>query len=141
MALATTVNMTTTTTDDAQTLHDALALYEQGAFFACHDVLESLWLRDRTALRPLYQGLIQLAAAFVHWQRGETTGILKLLQAAQEKLSPFPADTLGLDLQALLTGITAAEAYFASPDASPAGFTADRLPPLRRLPGPAGKLS
>jgi predicted metal-dependent hydrolase len=128
------------TTAEAQTFRQALRLYERGAFFECHDMLEPLWLADRTGFRLFYQGLIQLAAAFVHWQRGEMRGILKLLQASRAKLSQFPPDTAGLDLPLLLADVAAAERYFASPDATPAGFAASRLPRLRRLPVHVGTM-
>jgi predicted metal-dependent hydrolase len=125
------------TTAEAQTFRHALTLFEGGAFFECHEALEPLWLAERTPFRLFYQGLIQLAAALVHWQRDNRKGILPLLQAAQAKLAPFPTDTAGLDLQALLADIAAAQTYFRRPDATVAGFTADRLPRLRRLPARA----
>jgi hypothetical protein len=86
---------------------DGLACFDEGAFFECHELLEEVWLRDASALRPFFQGLIQLAAAFVHLQRGRHVGLVALLRAAEERLRPFAPATLGVDVAHLLLETTA----------------------------------
>ena len=45
--------------------------FNRELFYEAHDVLEDLWLLDRKgADGDYYKGLIQLAGAFVHLQKG-----------------------------------------------------------------------
>jgi predicted metal-dependent hydrolase len=46
-----------------------IALFNGGAYYESHDVLEHLWLQCTDANRSFYQALIQLAGAFVHFQK------------------------------------------------------------------------
>ena len=61
-----------------------LAAYDRGDFFLTHELLEPAWMgTDDLAERELYQGLIKLAAAFVHGVRGNPLGIAKNLEGAR----------------------------------------------------------
>jgi hypothetical protein len=88
----------------------ALEAYERGDFFEAHELLEPAWMgTDNLAERALYQGLIKLAAAFVHGVRGNPTGIAKNLVGAREHLAkavgtPAAAES-GLDIAALVVAI------------------------------------
>ena len=56
--------------------------FNQQRFFEAHDVLEALWLPQRQGPNgSFYKGLIQLAGAFVHWQKqrpGPAVALFKL---------------------------------------------------------------
>lgn len=43
--------------------------FNQTQYYEAHDVLEHLWLRCHDSNRSFYQGLIQFAGAFVHFQK------------------------------------------------------------------------
>lgn len=43
--------------------------FNQGLYYEAHDVLEHLWLVCQDANRSFFQGLIQIAGAFVHFQK------------------------------------------------------------------------
>lgn len=43
--------------------------FNRGEYYEAHDVLEHLWLRTEGADRPFFQGLIQIAGAFVHLRK------------------------------------------------------------------------
>lgn len=66
--------------------------FNQGLFFEAHEVLEELWLPQRTQPNGLfYKGLIQLAGAFVHLQKGRlgpADALLKLANANLERYGP-----------------------------------------------------
>ena len=88
----------------------ALEAYERGDFFEAHELLEPAWMgTDDLAERALHQGLIKLAAAFVHGIRGNPRGIAKNLAGARDHLNAAigsaPAATSGLDLVALVGAI------------------------------------
>ena len=113
----------------------ALAAYERGDFFEAHELLEPAWMgTDDLAERALHQGLIKLAAAFVHGVRGNPTGIAKNLAGAREHLaaaigSPAAAES-GLDVAVLLAAVDERLARLAT-DPSDASIEAPALP--RRL--------
>ena len=43
--------------------------FNRGEYYEAHDVLEQLWLRTKDPNRNFFQGLIQIAGAFVHLQK------------------------------------------------------------------------
>jgi len=61
-------------------LDRGIAEYNDGLFFEAHESWEEVWTGAPRALRPFYQGLIQVAAAFVHLGRGEYPGTHRLLK-------------------------------------------------------------
>jgi predicted metal-dependent hydrolase len=101
----------------------ALAAYDRGDFFLTHELLEPAWMgTDDLPERELYQGLIKVAAAFVHSVRGNPRGIARNLEGARERLAAADAAgrTEGLDLADLLSAVDHRLARLASdPDASP----------------------
>ena len=86
-------------------LYAALREFNDGYFFESHETLEDLWMVTPLPERTLFQGIIQLAAAFVHVARGDYEGTFKLLDAAREKLQEFAPAALGIDVAALLPEI------------------------------------
>ena len=109
--------------DRKTAFHEALAAYDRGDFFLAHELLEPAWMgTDDVPERELYQGLIKLAAAFVHGARGNPRGIAKNLEGARPRLAAALAagTTGGLDLADLLAAIDDRQAQLtANPDASP----------------------
>lgn len=67
---------------------DGLAAYRRGDFFEAHERLEPAWMgTSDSAERELTQGLIKLAAAFVHATRGNPRGVEKNLVGARRRLA------------------------------------------------------
>jgi hypothetical protein len=88
----------------------AIAAYERGDYFEAHELLEPAWMgTDDEAERALDQGLIKLAAAFVHGVRGNPLGIAKNLVGARERLVEAVATDAeaasGLELTPLIAAI------------------------------------
>lgn len=87
-----------------------LEAYEHGDFFEAHELLEPAWMGTRDiAERELLQGVIKLAAAFVHGARSNPAGLAKNLRGARSRLiegAPAAA-TVGIDVEALLADIDA----------------------------------
>ncbi len=82
-----------------------LDCFNQQQFFTCHELLEEIWLEEPEEEKLFYQGLIQVAAAFHHQQRGNRTGFESLLRAGVEKLRRYPPTYHGVDLAALLAAL------------------------------------
>lgn len=79
-----------------------VSLFNARKYFEAHEALESLWRRDSGEDRRFYQGLIQIAAAFVHFRKGTPEGGRKVLKSALENLEKFRPSHRGLDLEKLL---------------------------------------
>jgi predicted metal-dependent hydrolase len=76
--------------DDARlkALRQGLAAYRRGDFFEAHELLEPAWMGASDPIeRDYHQGLIKLAAAYVHAVRGNPLGMTKNLRGARERLA------------------------------------------------------
>jgi predicted metal-dependent hydrolase len=96
-------------------LRDGLAAYERGDWFLAHELLEPAWMGTRDlAERELLQGLIKLAAAFVHGARSNPAGVAKNLRGARERVVAGRAAgaQLGIDADALVERV---DAWLTSP--------------------------
>jgi uncharacterized protein len=82
-----------------------ILLFNSGEFFKAHEVWEEIWLAAAEPEKTFLQGLIQVAAAFHHYSRGNRTGAQSLAAAALEKLGKFPGDYSGINLSALRLAI------------------------------------
>jgi len=89
---------------------EGMAAWDRGDYFAAHEALEPAWMgTDDLAERALHQGLIKVAAAYVHAVRGNPTGIAKNLTGARSHLADAgPAGPAwGVDVADLLAAIDA----------------------------------
>jgi hypothetical protein len=94
-------------------LYRAIEEFNDGYFFESHETLEDLWMVTPWPERQLFQGIIQLAAAFVHYARREYPGILKLLDAAIEKVGESVPDAFGIETAPLVDSMRQVRAEFA----------------------------
>jgi Domain of unknown function (DUF309) len=93
-----------------------LAAYARGEFFVAHEDLEPAWMgTDDLEERALHQGLIKVAAAYVHATRGNPTGVAKNLAGARRHLALAGSAGVawGVDVPGLLADI---DARLARPD-------------------------
>jgi predicted metal-dependent hydrolase len=85
--------------DRAAALAAGLHAYQEGDFFEAHELLEPAWMgTDVPADRALLQGLIKLAAAYVHAVRGNPAGIVRNLQGARARLVESDEERLAAGL-------------------------------------------
>lgn len=94
------------------------------AFFDAHETWEEIWLSAPEPKKTFLQGIIQVAAAFHHYSRENSSGAHSLLTAGLAKLERFPADSYGLKLEELRASVRWWIAELA----------AGRNPDLARLP-------
>jgi predicted metal-dependent hydrolase len=73
-----------------------LAHFNSRKFFEAHEIWEEIWLVESEPEKTFLQGLIQLAAAYHHYGRGNPGGAESLLASGIVKLTRFPADHRGL---------------------------------------------
>lgn len=66
--------------------------FNRQLYFEAHDVLEELWLGQRSGPNyAFYKGLIQLAGAFVHLQKNRLRPAAALFKLADANLEKYPA--------------------------------------------------
>lgn len=111
----------------ADAIQAGIASYEHGEAFEAHEAWEPAWMgTDDLAERALLQGLIKIAAAEVHAQRGNPAGVARNLDGALSRLryardaGVATAPGIRVDLAAL---IAAAEARRLAAQAGDAGPT------------------
>jgi predicted metal-dependent hydrolase len=76
-----------------------LEAYAAGDFFEAHELLEPAWMgTDVPADRALLQGVIKLAAAYVHGVRGNPAGIARNLTGARARLVEAEEERLAAQL-------------------------------------------
>jgi predicted metal-dependent hydrolase len=86
-------------------LAEAVALFNAGEFFACHDALEEIWAETLGSQRELYQGLIHAAVALFHFEEGNLGGARKMYGSAARYLAPYTPTASGLDIARLLADL------------------------------------
>lgn len=83
----------------ASAFREGLALFNQGRFFDCHEAWEVVWKQAEGAERLLVQGLIQVAVALLHVERGNLRGARSVYAKACAKLDPLPSDLMEIALE------------------------------------------
>lgn len=95
------------TAEERRQLDEGVRLFNAGMYFECHDVLEDLWSGVRGESRDFFQGLIQVAVALYHLERGNAEGARSMLGRALLRFERYPDRCFGFDLgaqRALLRG-------------------------------------
>ena len=83
-------------------LHHGIELFNAHRFWDAHEAWEQLWLVAAGEEKLFLQGLIQLAAAYHHVQRGTLRGGLRLFEQSATKLVHFEDGFLGVRFRAAL---------------------------------------
>ncbi len=78
-----------------------ILLFNQRRFFDAHEELEIAWRDEKTQIRDLYRGILQVGVAYYHIQRRNFSGAKKLFQRSQKWLEPFPNRIHGINLKKL----------------------------------------
>lgn len=92
-----------------------IRLFNARRYFDAHEVWEEEWQAEKAAGGDFYRGLIQIAAAALHWERGNSAGARSLHRSGRSLLLPFAPRHLGLDLDEFLLQV---DAWFAPLEAA-----------------------
>jgi predicted metal-dependent hydrolase len=82
-----------------------IKLFNSHAYFEAHEVLEDVWRAAPAPEKKFLQGLIQVAVALHHHNKGNLVGARSLLARASNNLSSYPEDFGGIRLGELLDSI------------------------------------
>jgi len=103
-------------------LQEAIRLFNAAEWYACHDRFEELWHETSGPIRPVLQGILQIAVAQLHHANGNRHGATVLTGEGLGRLRAAGGQALGLDLEDLrasarswLSALQAHEASLALP--------------------------
>ncbi len=100
----------------AHPLAAGVTLFNSGTYWHAHEAWEDVWRASGEPQATLLKGLIQTAAALVHWQRGNRVGLERNYAKARPKLLASRDAAPELDV----TGLVAAmDAFLADGGAPP----------------------
>ncbi|MDM5157052.1 DUF309 domain-containing protein [Bacillus sp. DX1.1] len=77
--------------------------YNEGDYYTCHDLLEEMWLEDRSNL--FLKGLLQMAVAQYHYSYGNVKGARIMMEVAEHYLIPSCPVYWNLDVGQVITFI------------------------------------
>jgi predicted metal-dependent hydrolase len=79
-------------------LSEGIRLFNIQKYFEAHEALEAVWLRAKGEEKTFLHGLIQIAAAFHHYGRGNSAGLRSLLEKGWRRLETSGARRVGIDV-------------------------------------------
>jgi predicted metal-dependent hydrolase len=83
-------------------LNNGISLFNHGDYYACHDVLEAIWMESSAAEKPFYQGILQIAVGLYHLSNHNWRGAMTLLGEGVNRLRPFEPAYAGVDIVRLV---------------------------------------
>jgi uncharacterized protein len=89
-------------------LEAGLELIRRGAYFEAHEELEDEWREAPPAERDFLQGLVHVAVAWLHAERGNRPGCERQLEKARRRLGPYAPTHRGVDVASILDQVEAA---------------------------------
>jgi predicted metal-dependent hydrolase len=95
-------------------LEQGLALIRGGAYFEAHEELEDEWRTAPTAERDFLQGLVHVAVAWLHAERGNRNGCERQLEKAERRLGGYRPSHRGVQVDTILEDVSAASELVAS---------------------------
>jgi hypothetical protein len=76
---------------------EGIRLFNERAFYECHEAIEHEWHAERGEIRLLYQGILQIGVGFHHTRSGNHRGAVLLLTDGIAKTSRFLPRCLGIE--------------------------------------------
>jgi predicted metal-dependent hydrolase len=86
-------------------LEEGLALIRSGAFFEAHEELEDEWRTAPSGERDFLQGLVHVAVAWLHAERGNRNGCERQLAKAERRLAGYRPGHRGVDVDTVLESV------------------------------------
>jgi uncharacterized protein len=97
-------------------LDEGLELIRSGEFFHAHEELEDEWRTAPEDERDFLQGLVHVAVAWLHAERGNRNGCERQLLKAERRLGAYRPRHRGVDVDAVLAQVSDARRLVAAAD-------------------------
>lgn len=82
-------------------VHQGLQEFNIGDYYEAHETIEHAWVDEPGLIRNLYRGILQVAVAYYHIQRGNYHGALKMFLRSLQWLEPLPDECQGIQVAQL----------------------------------------
>ena len=69
---------------------EGLRLFNAGQYFEAHEALEDAWNAERSQVRDLYRGILQIAVVYLHVTRRNYNGAVKVYARSQRWVRDWP---------------------------------------------------
>jgi predicted metal-dependent hydrolase len=89
-------------------LEQGLQLIRDGDYFEAHEELEDEWRTAAAAERDFLQGLVHVAVAWLHAERGNRNGCERQLLKAERRLGGYRPRHRGVDVDRILDDVATA---------------------------------
>ena len=89
-------------------LERGLELIRASAYFEAHEELEEEWLVAPPEERDFLQGLVHVAVAWLHAERGNRNGCERQLVKAERRLGGYRPEHRGVDVETVLADVETA---------------------------------
>ena len=106
---------------DSELYLRGIRLFNSGAYFEAHEVLEDAWRAAPVPEKTFLQGLIQVAVGLHHHSKGNVVGARSLLSRAARNLSGYPEDFGGIQFAGVAALARAVAARAGGKQIRPAG--------------------
>ncbi|MDP5017085.1 DUF309 domain-containing protein [Anabaena sp. UHCC 0187] len=77
--------------------------FNAGQFYACHDILEALWIDSIEPDKTFYQGILQIAVGLYHLGNRNQRGAMILLGEGSNRLRRYLPSYGGINVEELFT--------------------------------------
>ncbi len=121
---------------DDQRIDEGIRLFNNGEFFACHDVFEDFWSELVGPDRRFFQGLIHAAVCLFHFEGGNLSGARKMYSSFVLYVQDFAPEFCRIRVDDLLSDMEHCfEELLAAKGGYPHGLTLpqDRVPQINRI--------
>lgn len=92
--------------DNQQAISKAIEQFNDEKYWSAHEALEQVWKRSSGTEKDLINGIILIAAAFVHDEKDEQDVCLSILQRASIKLERCSGNYHGIDIDLVKSQLT-----------------------------------
>ncbi|ANC78302.1 hypothetical protein ABE65_016450 [Fictibacillus phosphorivorans] len=83
--------------------YEFFIVFNDGDYYTGHDLLEEVWLTDRSNL--FIKGLLQMTVAIYHYEYGNLKGARQMMWVAKEYLTPYKPFFWQLNVERVLVFI------------------------------------
>ncbi len=110
---------------------EGVQLLNSGDYYEAHESLEHAWLEASELEGYLYRTLLQVSVAYLHVEKGNYAGAVKMLLRVRQWLDPLPDQCRGVDAAALQHNVEAfAEAVQQAGESGLSELDHDLLKPI-----------
>ncbi len=77
---------------------EGLRLFNAGQYFEAHEALEAAWNEEKSEVRDLYRGILQIAVVYLHIRRGNYPGAIKVYGRSLKWMKDWPEVCRGIQV-------------------------------------------